>query len=130
MIQSWAAYHVSGDYKQAENALRAFAGTQFETGELNSASPSGFFQVLPDFTLLWIIWLHRHYNYTGNQTLLKELMPTAEKILAYFNSMAIADDGPIGDLQDYLGTPPFIDHDPAIVRSGISTGSTQRVFGL
>lgn len=122
MIQAWAGFHVMGGYSHSANALKAFASTQFETGEINSACPSGFFQVLPDFSLLWIIWLHRHYTYTGDKQLLKELMPAAERLLAYFNSLAIADDGPIGDLQEYLGSLPFLDQDPAIVRSGISTG--------
>ncbi len=122
MIQSWAAFHTFGDYAVSAQALRDFAATQLETGEFNSGSPSGLFQALPDYSLLWIIWLHRHYNYTGDQELLKELFPHAEELLNYYNSLAIAPDGPIGDLQNRTGTLPFLDHDDAIERNGVSTG--------
>ncbi len=122
MIQSWAAFHLFGEFDLSKHTLAAFASTQLETGEINSACPSGLFQVLPDYSFLWIIWLHRHYLYTGDLKLLDEVFPNLERLLRYYNSLAVAPDGPIGDLQSYLGMYPFLDHDNDIDRTGISTG--------
>lgn len=120
-IQSWSAYHLFGDYDMNAAALRSFALTQLETGELNSVSPSGLFQALPDYSMLWIVWLHRHMNYTADEKLFKAMLPAMEKLLNYYNRLAISPDGPIGDLRNYLGAYCFLDHDD-IDRRGICTG--------
>ena len=122
MIQSWAAYHLNGDFDMAGGALAAFAKTQYETGALNAVSPSGLFQVLPDYSLLWVVWLHRHYLYTGDNKLLAALFPTMVKLLEYYNELAIRNDGPLGDLSSFLGIYCFLDYDNDIDRLGISTG--------
>lgn len=121
MIQSWASYHVNGDFSLAANALEAFAHSQLETGELNSVSPSGLFQALPDYSLLWVVWLHRHIMYTGDGKLLQKLLPTMERLLAYYDYLAVRPDGPLGDLHDINGSYCFLDYDD-IDRQGISTG--------
>ena len=122
MIQSWSGYHIFGDYALSAQALEAFACTQLETGEINSASPSGLLQILPDYSMLWVIWLHRHFQYTGDSALLERLRPVFERLLNHFNSMAEAPDGPLGDLSPFVGTRPFLDQDDAIERGGICTG--------
>lgn len=122
MVQSWASYHLFGEFSIAATALRNFGRTQLETGEIPSACPSGLFQVLPDFSLEWVLWLHRHYMYTADKSLLTELFPKAKKLLANYNTLSVAPDGPLGDLQGYLGMPPVLDLDDTIDRSGVSTG--------
>ncbi len=120
MIQSWAGYCVYGEYEQAGRAIEAFAQSQLETGEINAISPSGVFQALPDYSLCWPVWLHRHYQYTGDDDLLMKMMPTLKKLMFYYNEIATEPDGPLGDLRDYLGLHPFIDYGD-MERGGIST---------
>jgi hypothetical protein len=122
MIQSWAACYVQGAYDAATAALSAFAKGQIETGELNAIAPSGFFQAVPDYSLLWPVWLQRHIMHTGDIQFLKTLIPTLNALLSYYNENAVAMDGPLGNLAPLLGTCCFLDHDPSIDRDGIVTG--------
>ena len=120
MIQSLAGYCVYGEFEQAGRALEAFALSQLETGEINAISPSGVFQALPDYSLCWPVWLHRHYQYSGDTALIMRMMPTLKKLMFYYNEIATEPDGPLGDLRDYMGVHPFIDYGE-IERGGIST---------
>ena len=122
MMQSLAAYYTFGAYDEARWALEAFADAQLDTGELNAASPSGLFQVLPDYSLAWPVWLHKHYLHTGDKDFLTRMMPALAKLMYYYNSIAMCDNGPLGDLYDYLGVYPFLDHGRDIDRKGVSTG--------
>ncbi|MBR6372415.1 MAG: family 78 glycoside hydrolase catalytic domain [Victivallales bacterium] len=110
MIQSWASYYVFGQYGMAAHAIETFARCQFETGELNAASPSSLFQALPDYSLAWPVWLQRHYHHTGDKEFLMKMMPTLQRLMYYYNEIAVAADGPLWDLKDYLGVLPFIDY--------------------
>jgi len=121
MIQAWAGFHLFGDFALSATALDDFARTQLETGELNSVSPSGLFQAVPDFSLLWVVWLHRHIQYTGDEAFLRRMMPVMEKLLNYYDRLAVAANGVLDELRHYLGTYCFLDHDD-IDRQGISTG--------
>ena len=121
MIQAWAGFHLFGDFELSATALDDFARTQLETGELNSVSPSGLFQAVPDFSLLWVVWLHRHIQYTGNEAFIRRMLPVLEKLLNYYDRLAVSPDGVLGDLRNYLGTYCFLDHDD-LDRQGISTG--------
>jgi len=64
-----------------ERALRAFAGDQHEDGFFRSIVPAGTVHTVPDWNLLWIIWLAEHVAWTGNKKLAAELLPVAEKCL-------------------------------------------------
>ena len=121
MIQSWAAFHLFGDFQLSATCLSDFAKTQLETGELNAVSPSGFFQAVPDFSLLWIVWLHRHIQYTGDEAFLRKMFPHMERLLNYYDRIAMSPDNVLGDLRELMGTYCFLDHDE-IDRQGISTG--------
>ncbi len=120
MIQSWAAYYVKGQYSMAAHAIESFARSQFETGELNAVSPSSLFQALPDYSLSWPVWLQRHYLHTGDRDFLLKMMPALHKLMYYYDQIAVSADGPLGDLQDYIGVYAFIDYGN-MERRGITT---------
>ena len=122
MIQSWSSYYVQGAYDVTTSALAAFAKAQIETGELNAIAPSGFFQAVPDYSLLWPVWLQRHIMHTGDIQFLKTLIPALSALLSYYDQLAVSPDGPLGNLTHLLGTCCFLDHDPVIDRDGVVTG--------
>lgn len=123
MIQASSAFFTHGAYAQSADALTAFARTQLETGELNALTPSSFFQAIPDFSLLWPVWLQKHLNHTGDHKLLQKLFPHLTDLLEYYNSIAVEDNGPLGDVRNILGNPPFLDLDNSIdLVNGYSTG--------
>ena len=76
---------------------------------------------MPDFSLNWPVWLHRHILHTGDLTFLKKMLPTLQNLLYYYDQLAGGHDAPLGDLHEYLGTYCFLDHGP-IDREGIVTG--------
>ncbi|MFO7821663.1 MAG: alpha-L-rhamnosidase C-terminal domain-containing protein, partial [Lentisphaeria bacterium] len=120
LIQSWAAYHVYGDFGLAQKSLKEFAHCQFETGEMPAACPSSYYINIPDYALLWPLWLHQHYMYTGSRQIIETLMPNLQRLLNYFESVATGSAGLLDGL-DRFGGYCFLDHGD-IDREGISTG--------
>lgn len=120
MIQACSAFYTHAAYRQAGEALEAFARTQLEIGEINALTPSSFFQSIPDFSLLWPVWLQKHILHTGDKHLALKLFPTLLALMDYYNTQATEDDGPIADAAEVLGNHPFIDVEP-LNTNGIST---------
>lgn len=121
LIQSWASFFVNGNYSLSAKGLAEFAACQFETGELPAAAPSDLYLNIPDFALLWIVWLNIHYTATGDRKLLDRLLPTAEKIFDYFDEIVDPELGVLYDLGPRFKAYCFLDHTP-IERHGMVTG--------
>ncbi len=120
MIESWASYHVYGNFGLAAKSLEEFAVAQFETGEMPAACPSDIYFNIPDYALLWPVWLQRHYLYTGDRQLVERLLPHAKMLFSYFDHVSIPGRDVLGDLSKYGGYC-FLDHSE-IDRQGIITG--------
>jgi hypothetical protein len=121
MIQAWATFHTFGSYSFSAKALTEFATAQIETGEIPALCPSDHYVNIPDYALLWPVWLQRHHQYTGNQELLLRLLPALRKFLASFECLEDPDTELLSDLDQRLGAPCFLDH-ANLDRRGISTG--------
>ncbi len=121
MIESWAAYHVFGAYELAGLALAEFASAQLETGAIPACCPSDYFVEMPDYSLMWIVWLQRHYLYSGDRKLLERLLPTVERLLARFRQLADPELRILVDLPLRGGGYCFLDHGD-IHREGAVTG--------
>lgn len=121
MIQSWAAYHVFGAYDLAGKSLEEFARVQFETGEMNAVCPSDMFLHMPDYSLIWPVWLHRHFLYTGDVELLRQLLPNLQRLLDYYHGVSMPGREVLSNLHQTCGAYCFLDHGD-IDREGIVTG--------
>jgi len=121
MIQSWAAYHTFGAYDLAGKSIEEFARVQFETGEMNAVCPSDMFLHMPDYSLTWPVWLQRHYLYTGDEALLKEMLPNLQRLLDYYHGVAMSGREVLANLHRSCGAYCFLDHGD-IDREGIVTG--------
>ena len=121
LIESWAGYHVFGTYALAGRAIAEFADHQFETGEMPVLSPSDFHLSMPDFALLWPVWLHRHYLYSGDRSLVESLRPHLETFFAYWQGAELPGFELLGNLGERFGAYCFLDHGD-IDRQGIVTG--------
>ncbi len=120
-IESASAYFTLGNYSLAAKGLVEFADSQFETGELPAASPSGVYLNIPDYSLLWPVWLRNHYTHTGDRKLLDQLLPNIERLFAYFDEIADRETGVLDDLGRRFKAYCFLDHG-AIDRRGVITG--------
>lgn len=122
MIQSWAAYHVYGAFDLAAKAIAEFSRIQFETGEMSAVCPSDIFVHMPDYSLMWPVWLQRHYMYTGDRKFLTEMRPTLERLLDYYHQLTLGGrDDVLEDLHIRCGAYCFLDHGD-IDREGVVTG--------
>ena len=64
-------------------ALQAFADDQRDDGFFRAVVPAGTVHMVPDWNLLWIVWLADHVAWTGDLRLAKRLYPAAEKCLEW-----------------------------------------------
>lgn len=120
-LEAWACYYTFGNYSLGAKGLTEFAESQFETGEMPAACPSGVYLNIPDFSLLWPVWLRTHFMITGNKRLLDNLLPAAERLFDYFDEIADPDLGVLSDLGKNYKAYCFLDHSP-VSRRGIITG--------
>lgn len=121
MLQSIASFYLFGNYDYSEKALREFARAQYETGEIPAMAPSEFSVRLLDFSLLWPVWLQRHIMHSGNQALLKDMIPTLERLLVFFESLATDESMLIGNLEAPFHNASLIDYDQSVDNRGVST---------
>jgi len=121
MIQSWAAYHLFGAFDLAAKSIEEFSHIQFETGEMSAICPSDMYVHMPDYALMWPVWLHRHFLYTGDKTLLESMLPHLERLLEYYHNLASVGQGVLADLHLRCGAYCFLDHGD-IDREGMVTG--------
>ena len=106
-----AERYLRGESARGEAALRAFADAQAGDGFFRAVVPAGTQYVVPDWNLLWIIWLADHVAWTGNRALARELYPVAERVLDWTASFR----GPTGLLENKPDRSPwwlFVDLSP------------------
>ena len=70
------------DLRIADRVLRLFGEAQLSDGQLACCAPAWLRRPHEDFTLLWILALHDHWELTGRQTLVRELWPVVQRIWA------------------------------------------------
>lgn len=121
MIQSWASFSVFGNYNLSAKALKEFAACQFETGEMPAAAPSGIYLNIPDYALLWPVWLQKYYLFSGRKSLVEELSDNLSRLFSYFSAVSEPDSPLLGDLQKEQGGYCFLDQADVDTR-GIVTG--------
>jgi len=121
MIQSWAAYHVFGAFHTAQKSIAEFADAQYETGEMPAVAPSDVYLNMPDYALLWPVWLQRHYLYTGDIHFVQDMLPALRRLFSYFSHIAVTGRDILADLGPKYNAYCFLDHGE-IDRRGIVTG--------
>lgn len=79
-------YQTSADDRLARNAIDAFRRSQREDGTLNAAYPSYEKNVIPGFSIYYIMMLYDHMMYFGDKKLLNDNLNCMERILNYFEN--------------------------------------------
>lgn len=85
--ESQAIMHAFADQNQTWQGLRDFARSQaryWPGGQINDIYPSGTYaSTIPDFTELYVEWLWRYYQRTGDTATLAAFYPVAQRIGGY-----------------------------------------------
>ena len=94
-------YEVGGfgtaDDRLARQAIDSFARSQRADGLLNACYPAYKPNVIPGFSIYYILMLHDHMMYFGDKDLVERYFPVAERILQFYEDLR-EPDGLVGRL--------------------------------
>lgn len=104
-------YAIAADDRLARNAITFFRKSQRPDGTLNAAFPSFEKNVIPGFSIYFIMMLYDHMMYFGDKQLLNENLTTMERILNYFENHRLSNGlvGKLGGLNGKADYWSFID---------------------
>lgn len=134
-------YNAAADDRLARQCLDDFCRSQRYDGLLYSAYPNKKPNVIPTFSIFYILMLHDHMMYFGDKELIRDHMPAVERILRFFEKH-IGEKGLVLKTGDRHGEGKFwsfIDWVPewkgggvpnAIVNGSITIESLYYILGL
>jgi hypothetical protein len=97
-LQTLFTYNVSGDDRLARKAIFDFHSSLLPQGLLQSRFPSIEPQVIPGFSIYWILMIHGHYQYFHDVEMIKRYSSTIDAVLLWFdrhlNSEGLVDNIP------------------------------------
>lgn len=121
-------YSVSPDDRLARKCMDDFRRAQRYDGLLNCSYPMYGSNVIPGFSIYYILMLYDHMMYFGDRDLLLDHLPTVEGILRYFHKN-LTEDGyvqKIGGLNGRARFWSFIDWTPEWdATTGVPTATLQ-----
>ena len=110
-VEALYTYQVSADDRLARKALEEFRLAQRPDGLFNCSFPNTNRNIIPSFSIYYILMLHDHMMYFGDRTLLNEHAETVWRALNFFHDHRIANGlvGKIGGLNRVDPIWGFID---------------------
>ncbi|PKS08417.1 hypothetical protein jhhlp_005128 [Lomentospora prolificans] len=79
-------YVLSGDDRLARKTMREFHASRRDDGLIEAQWPSPARQTnMPSFSLFWVLMVHDHMVYFGDESLVKDYIGTVDGILNYFD---------------------------------------------
>lgn len=98
-LQALFTYYVSADDRLARKAMYDFHSSLLPSGMLQSRYPSVSPQVIPGFALYWIMMVHDHYRFFGDEELVRFYRPTMDAVLGWFERRR-GPDGLVGKIPE------------------------------
>lgn len=83
-LEALYTYVISGDNRLGRQALEMFAAGQRADGLLYCCYPSVEPNVIPDFSLYYVLMLHDYMMYFGEKEFLSQMFPHILKIFSFF----------------------------------------------
>lgn len=113
--QALFTYTISADDRLARQCMEHFRRSQRPDGMLNNSYPNTRFNVIPTFSIFYILMLHDHMMYFGDKDFLREHLGCMDGVLQYFNRNLRPDGivGQLGTINVGLRYWSFIDWSPA-----------------
>ena len=99
-------YAVSADDRLARRAIDDFSRAQRPDGLLNCSYPSTNTNVIPGFSIYYILMVHDHMMYFGDKPLVLRYMPVIRRVLEFFDSHRTKD-GLVDQIGGVNGKAPF-----------------------
>src|SRR5690606_8677975 len=96
-IQALISLYVDGDDRLVKNAIQQFYGSMQPMGLTKSNHPSNNNQIIPPFSLYFILMVHDYYMLRNDEDFVKQFIPGIRFILDWYVGK-IADNGILGPL--------------------------------
>lgn len=80
-------YNVAADDRLGRQAIDDFARSQRADGLINSCYPAYKPNVIPQFSIYFVLMLHDHMMYFGDKKLVRTYLPYAERVLNFFEDL-------------------------------------------
>lgn len=91
-LQAMYTFSTAADDRLVKMAIHHFHCSQLPTGILQSRYPSQDPQVIPGFSLYWIMLVYEHYFYFGDIEFMKPYRATIDAVLEWFHQR-LTDEG-------------------------------------
>lgn len=85
------AFRLSDDKRLAKKALEELAASQVASGFLRANYPSTKVQIIPNFSLFWVLMARDYLRYTGDKETVRALLGTMDKVFEAFDGLRRAD---------------------------------------
>lgn len=76
---------ISADDRLARQAMEAFRRSQRPDGLINADAPTVKSNVIPAFSIYYLLMVHDHMMYLGDKALVKRHLPAIDGILGFFD---------------------------------------------
>ncbi len=112
-IQALISYAVSGDGRLGRQAIRQFDHSRLPGGLTQSRYPSNTPQVIPLFSLYWILMIEDYFDYFGDLSVIREHLNGMEQVLNAFERLREPETGLIGSVRGCWGFTDWVREWPA-----------------
>lgn len=99
-------YAVGADDKLARKCIDDFSRAQRYDGLLNSSHPNYESNVIPGYSIFYILMLHDHMMYFGDKELIRRYFPQVDRILGFFHRN-LTPEGYVGSIGGKNGAGRF-----------------------
>ncbi len=99
-------YAVSADDRLARQAIDDFRRAQRPDGLLNCSYPNVNVNVIPTFSIYYILMVHDHMMYYGDRDLVRKNLPAIRRVLEFFRTH-LTRDGLVDQIGGVNGKAPF-----------------------
>ena len=84
LITGFSHYYITGDTDMLKKALLDFAHSQRIDDAMMCVAPSGLRHKIADYSMLFPLILLNYYTITKNRDFVRQMIPAAEKVIAYY----------------------------------------------
>ena len=116
-LQMLFTLRMTGDSALPRKSISDLAASQLPDGMLQANYPSVVVQVIPSFSLYWVLMLREYLRYTGDLPFVRSMMGTMEKVFSAFDNI-LTEDGLVGTTVYW----PFVDWAPEWGDTGVPDG--------